>query len=154
MPREREINPQKKINFGTSWDLFLWICFRGLLSLSFSLTNCVLCVRTKGAVVCITFLWPTVKVLTVLYEEYSTVVVGNKGSGGSRILKRGGSIPIPRCQRQCIEGLSGDPSAWSMEKIVRLHFSLIRMGSHGTFMLCTASSRCSFLLQLSSSYSS
>ena len=37
---------------------------------------------------------------------------------------------------------SVDQSARSVDKIFRLHFSVIRMGSRGTFVLCTASSRC------------
>ena len=54
------------------------------------------------------------------------------------------------CQRQCIEAHRTDLSAQSVEKSFCLHFLLIRMGSHGPFMLCTASSRCSVCLQLSS----
>ena len=46
-----------------------------------------------------------------------------------------GSVPIPRSRRQCIEVCSADPSVRSAEKNFRLHFSLIRMGSHGTLML-------------------
>ena len=49
---------------------------------------------------------------------------------------------MKRCRRQCIEVRSADQSARSAEKIFRLHFSLLRMGSRGTFALCTASSRC------------
>ena len=49
---------------------------------------------------------------------------------------------MKRCQRQCIEARSADQSARSAEKIFRLHFSLLKMGSRGTFALCTASSRC------------
>ena len=37
---------------------------------------------------------------------------------------------------------SGDKPARSVEKNFHLHFSVIRIGSRGTFMLCTASSRC------------
>ena len=37
---------------------------------------------------------------------------------------------------------SADQSARSAEKFFRLHFSVIRMGSRGTFVLCTARSRC------------
>jgi len=36
-----------------------------------------------------------------------------------------------------IEARSGDQSARSTEKNFRLHFSVIRMGSGGTFVLCT-----------------
>ena len=46
------------------------------------------------------------------------------------------------CRRQCTEVRSGDQSVRSMEKKLRLYFSVIRMGSRGTFVLCTASSRC------------
>ena len=35
------------------------------------------------------------------------------------------------------EARSGDPSARGAEKFSRLHFSVIRMGSRGTFVLCT-----------------
>ena len=49
---------------------------------------------------------------------------------------------MKRCRRQCIEARSADQSARSAEKNFRLHFSLLRMGSRGTFALCTASSRC------------
>ena len=49
---------------------------------------------------------------------------------------------MKRCRRQCIEARSADQSALSAEKFFRLHFSLLRMGSRGTFALCTASSRC------------
>ena len=63
--------------------------------------------------------------------------------GGYRIYERGGHhILMKRCRRQCIEVRSADQSARSAEKIFRLHFSLLRMGSRGTFALCTASSRC------------
>ena len=56
-------------------------------------------------------------------------------------MKGGGTI-FKRCRGQCIEARSADQSARSAEKIFRLHFSLLRMGSRGTFALCTASSRC------------
>ena len=36
-----------------------------------------------------------------------------------------------------IEACSGDQSARSAEKKFRLHLSVIRMGSRGTFVLCT-----------------
>ena len=49
---------------------------------------------------------------------------------------------MKRCRRQCIEARSADQSARNAEKFFRLHFSLLRMGSRGTFALCTASSRC------------
>ena len=49
---------------------------------------------------------------------------------------------IKRCRRQCIEVRSADQSARSAENFFRLHFSLLRMGSRGTFAVCTASSRC------------
>ena len=62
--------------------------------------------------------------------------------GGYRICERGGPIYLRRCRRQCIEARSADQSARSAEKFFRLHFSAIRMGSRGTFVLCTVSSRC------------
>ena len=37
-----------------------------------------------------------------------------------------------------------DQSAQSAGNFFRLHFSVIMMGSRGTFLLCTASSRCSY----------
>ena len=49
---------------------------------------------------------------------------------------------ITHCRRQCIEVRSADESAQSVENFFSLHFSVIRMGSRGTFVLCTASSRC------------
>ena len=36
-----------------------------------------------------------------------------------------------------IEGCSADHSMRKCGKNISLHFSVIRMGSHGTFMLCT-----------------
>ena len=82
--------------------------------------------------------------------NYSTApncdITGNNpppSRGGYRICERGGALYIfPRCQRQCIGVCSADQSARSVENFFRLHFSLIRMGSRGTFVLCTASSRC------------
>ena len=50
-------------------------------------------------------------------------------------LLKGGALYIKRCQRQCIEARSADQSARSAEKIFRLQFSLLRMGSRGTFSL-------------------
>ena len=61
--------------------------------------------------------------------------------GGYRIYE-GGAPYIKRCRRQCIEARSADQSAQSAENFFRLHFSLLRMGSRGTFALYTASSRC------------
>ena len=55
-----------------------------------------------------------------------------KGGGGGG----GGALYIKRCRRQCIEVCSADQSARSVDKFFRLHFSLLRMGSHGTFALC------------------
>ena len=57
-----------------------------------------------------------------------------KGGGG------GGGANSWR--RQSIEARSADQSAGSAEKNFRLHFSVVRMGSRGTFVLSTASSRC------------
>ena len=51
-------------------------------------------------------------------------------------------VAYVRCRRQCIEARSADQSARSTENFFRLHFSVIRMGSRGTFVLCTARSRC------------
>ena len=61
--------------------------------------------------------------------------------GGYRIYERGAPY-IKCCRRKCIEACSADQSARSAEIFFRLHFSLLRMGSCGTFALCTASSRC------------
>ena len=44
------------------------------------------------------------------------------------------------CRRQCTKEWSADLSVRSAENVFRLYF--IRMGSRGTFVLCTASSRC------------
>jgi len=64
---------------------------------------------------------------------------------------KGGSVPIPCTLPKAVpRGARADLSAQRVEKSFFLHFSLIRMGSPGTFMLCTASSRCSVCLQLSS----
>ena len=65
--------------------------------------------------------------------------------GGGMYLQLGGQasgVAYARCRRQCIEACSADQSTRSTEKSLRLHFSVIRMGSHGTFVLCTARSRC------------
>ena len=55
--------------------------------------------------------------------------------GGYRIYERGGAPYMKRCRRQCISARSADQSARSAEKFFRLHFSLLRMGSRGTFAL-------------------
>ena len=65
--------------------------------------------------------------------------------GGGTYFRLGGQaggVAYARCRRQCIEARSGDQSARSAETFFRLHFSVIRMGSRGTFVLCTARSRC------------
>ena len=41
-----------------------------------------------------------------------------------------------------IEARSADKSARSAENIFHVNFSVIRMGSRGTFVLCTSSSIC------------
>ena len=48
---------------------------------------------------------------------------------------KGGALYIKRCRRQCIEVCNVDQSTRSAEKKFRLHFSLLRMGSRGTFAL-------------------
>ena len=60
-------------------------------------------------------------------------------SGADTGFMKGGGTVYERCRRQCTEARSADESARSAEKIFRLHFSLLRMGSRGTFALCTAS---------------
>ena len=63
----------------------------------------------------------------------------------ARIYNWGGQasgVAYARCRRQWIEVRSGDQSTRSADKFFRLHFSVIRMGSRGTFVLCTARSRC------------
>ena len=59
-------------------------------------------------------------------------------------MKGGGTVyeTLPEAVHKRIEVCSADQSAQSTEKNFRLHFSLLRMGSRGTFALCTASSRC------------
>ena len=68
------------------------------------------------------------------------------GSGAAaHIYNWGGQasgVGYARCRRQWIEVRSADQSARSAEMFFRLHFSVIRMGSRGTFVLCTARSRC------------
>ena len=44
--------------------------------------------------------------------------------------------------RYFTEAHSADQSAQSLEKFIRLHFPVVRMGCRGTFVVCTASSRC------------
>ena len=67
-------------------------------------------------------------------------VRGGSGDAGADtgFLKGGGTVydTLPE------EARSADQSARSAENFFRLHFSLLRMGSRGTFALCTASSRC------------
>ena len=57
--------------------------------------------------------------------------------GGYRICERRGLSTTERCRRQCIEVCSVDQFAQSAEKNFHPHFSVVRMGSHGTFVLCT-----------------
>ena len=61
----------------------------------------------------------------------------NWGGGG-----QASGVGYARCRRLCIEVCSADQSARSAEIFFRLHFSVIRMGSRGTFVLCTVRSRC------------
>ena len=56
--------------------------------------------------------------------------------------KGGANSIIERCRRRRIEVRSGDQSARSAEKFFAFIFSVVRMGSRCTFVLCTASSRC------------
>ena len=73
---------------------------------------------------------------------------GGDTRGGYRICERrkggggggGGANSTIECCRLFDRLI--DQSAQSTEKNYCLHFSVIRMGSHGTFVLCTASSRC------------
>ena len=75
-------------------------------------------------------------------EETRRNATNQLQSGADTGFMKGGALYIKRCRRQCIEACSADQSAQSAEKVFHLHFSLLRMGSHGTFALCTASSRC------------
>ena len=63
--------------------------------------------------------------------------------GGYRICERAGGggaqYILHAAGGECIEVRSADQSAQSAEIFFRLHFSVIRMGSCGTFVLCTAS---------------
>ena len=79
-----------------------------------------------------------------MHQGRSTPFRGGRAGADTGFMKGGGgeALYIKRCRRQCIEVCSDDQSARSAEKIFRLHFSLLRMGSHGTFALCIASSRC------------
>ena len=54
---------------------------------------------------------------------------------------KGGGGGANSCRRQRIEVRRADQSAQSAEIFFRLHFSVVRMGSRGTFVLSTASSR-------------
>jgi len=78
-----------------------------------------------------------------LSNELATVTALGQWQWWIQDFETGGSVSFPRSRRQCIEVCSGDPSTRSAEKFFHLHFSLIRMGSCGTFVLCTASFRCS-----------
>ena len=55
-------------------------------------------------------------------------------------MKGGGTVYETLPER--LTCIATNMSARSAEKFFRLHFSLLRMGSRGTFALCTASSRC------------
>ena len=72
--------------------------------------------------------------LNVLH--YTSGVARNVELAGHR------QIRTLHCRRQCMEERSADQSAQSVEIFFRLHFSVVRMGSHGTFVLCTVRSRC------------
>ena len=50
--------------------------------------------------------------------------------------EEGGLSTIERCRRQCIEVRTADQSA-QRENFFRPHYSVVRMGSRGTFVLCT-----------------
>ena len=67
---------------------------------------------------------------------------GDPLQGRRHVFTNGGHVAYARCRRQCIEVRSGDQFARSAEIFFRLHFSVIRMGSRGTFVLCIARSRC------------
>ena len=64
-------------------------------------------------------------------------IVGENGPsiGADTGFMKGGAPYMKRCRRQCIEARSADQSARSAEKFFRLHFSLLKMGSRGTFAL-------------------
>ena len=53
-----------------------------------------------------------------------------------------GGILLQAAEGSRTEARSADQSVRSAENFVRLYFSVIRVGSRGTFVLCTASSRC------------
>ena len=55
--------------------------------------------------------------------------------GRRHVFTIGGARYITHCRRLCIEVRSVDQSVRSVEKKFRLHFSAIRMGSRGTFVL-------------------
>ena len=85
------------------------------------------------------------KVIPEYHSEGSACLAGEMHrlpAGADTGFMKGGALYIKRCRRQCIEARSADQSARSAENFFRLHFSLLRMGSRGTFALCTASSRC------------
>ena len=81
----------------------------------------------------------------LITAKISRSMVMLQSGAAARIFDWGGQasgVAYARCRRQCIEARSVDQSARSAEKNFRLHFSVIRMGSRGTFVLCTARSRC------------
>ena len=55
---------------------------------------------------------------------------------------KGGGTIITRCLRQCIGRVAPISPREAGKKKICLHFSVIRIGSRGTFVLCTGSSRC------------
>ena len=64
---------------------------------------------------------------------------------GAATILLGADTGFMKGGRQCILARSVDQSVQSTEKNFRLHFSLLRMGSRGTFVLCTAKFRESML---------
>ena len=56
-------------------------------------------------------------------------------AGAAARIYNWGARYVTRCRRQCIEVCSADQSARSAEIYFCLHFSAIRMGSRGTFVL-------------------
>ena len=77
------------------------------------------------------------------HQVARAVLCVHRNQGRRQLPKSGGGggliAQLYAAEGQCIEVCSADQSARSTEKKFHLHFSVIRMGSRGTFVLCTAS---------------
>ena len=78
---------------------------------------------------------PTSRYVTAHDKYYQAFLRVSTAGAAARIYNWGGKNVITRCRRQCTEAHKVDQSARSAEMFFRLHFSAIRMGSRGTFVL-------------------